>query len=110
MVRDDAESTLTRLSLEDQNMICLFVLASGSVKDLSQAYGVSYPTMRGRLDSLIGRLRQLVEGKQPDPVSDYLAQLIDRGRIASADATKLRELHRDSLRLAAQRLQEDQSS
>ncbi len=98
MTDDQTESPLLRLSADDQHMICAFVLASGSVKKLAEVYGVSYPTIRSRLDGLIERLRQVMEGRQTDPVSDYLADLIASGRIAPADAAKLRELHRASLR------------
>ena len=44
------------LSDADLNFIKRFVLCSGSIKDMSEAYGVSYPTMRGRLDRLIETL------------------------------------------------------
>ena len=81
-------------------MICTFVLASGSVKDLAEAYRVSYPTMRSRLDALIGRLRGLVQGKPVDPVNDCLADLIARGRLSAADAGKIRDLHRLAVRNA----------
>lgn len=93
----DNNNPLHQLSPEDQSMICTFMLASGSVKDLAEAYGVSYPTMRARLDALIERLRQLMNGKPLDPVNDYLAELIAKGRIMPADAAKIRDLHRQSL-------------
>jgi hypothetical protein len=34
-------------------------LASGSLKDLAKAYGISYPTVRLRLDRLIGKIKVL---------------------------------------------------
>ena len=49
---------LSRLSADDLNMVAAFVLVSGSIKDLAREYGVSYPTMRNRLDGLIERLRK----------------------------------------------------
>jgi hypothetical protein len=94
MIADHINSPLFRLSEEDLSMICTFVLASGSVKDLAESYGVSYPTMRARLDGVIERLRTVVEGRPNDPLNDYLAELIAKGRIAPSDARKLRELHR----------------
>lgn len=44
--------------LEDEDLAFLkrFVLASGSLKDLAQAYGISYPTVRLRLDRLIAKI------------------------------------------------------
>lgn len=54
-----AKSWLARLSDEDASFIKRFVLASGSLKDLATAYGISYPTVRLRLDRLIAKIRIL---------------------------------------------------
>ena len=45
--------------LEDEDVAFLkrFVLASGSLKELAQAYGISYPTVRLRLDRLIAKIQ-----------------------------------------------------
>lgn len=48
------------LDEEDQSFIQRFVLASGSLKEMAKAYGVSYPTVRLRLDRLIAKI-QVVE-------------------------------------------------
>ena len=54
-----AESWYEQLSEEDASFIKRFVLASGSLKDLAKAYGISYPTVRLRLDRLIGKIKVL---------------------------------------------------
>ena len=54
-----AESWLEKLSEEDASFIKRFVLASGSLKDLAKAYGISYPTVRLRLDRLIEKIKVL---------------------------------------------------
>ena len=46
-----------RFSDEDMSFIKRFVLASGSLKAMAEAYGISYPTVRLRLDRLIQRIR-----------------------------------------------------
>lgn len=51
--------TLARLQPEEQQFILEFVKASGSLKEIARRYGVSYPTVRNRLNELIGRLEQL---------------------------------------------------
>ena len=94
---------LGRLSADDQNMVAAFVLVSGSIKDLAREYGVSYPTMRHRLDGLIGRLRKLVEGQPSDPLSDHLAELIAGGHLSPATARSIRKLHRQALESSLQR-------
>jgi hypothetical protein len=91
---------LMKLSAEDLNMVCKFVLHSGSVKALASEYGVSYPTIRTRLDQLIHRLSQHVQGRPVDPVIDHLAELIEKERISPADAERLRDLHRAVLHRA----------
>ncbi len=52
-------SWFERLSDEDASFIKRFVLASGSLKDLAKAYGISYPTVRLRLDRLIEKIKVL---------------------------------------------------
>lgn len=48
---------LASLSAEDQAFILEFVKASGSLKDMAALMKVSYPTVRNRLDDVIGRLQ-----------------------------------------------------
>ena len=49
----------SELSDEDRAFIKRFLLASGSLKDLAKSYGISYPTVRLRLDRLIEKIRIL---------------------------------------------------
>ena len=85
---------LHELHEDDVNMVTSFILVSGSIKDLATQYGVSYPTMRQRLDRLIERVRRLVDGAEADPLSDYLADLLTRGQLSPDVARRIRELHR----------------
>ena len=47
---------LTELETGDLAFIKQFVLASGSLKQLAKTYGISYPTVRSRLDQLIAKI------------------------------------------------------
>ena len=47
---------IDRLTDEDLAFLKRFLLASGSLKELAQAYGISYPTVRLRLDRLIAKI------------------------------------------------------
>jgi hypothetical protein len=58
------DSWIDRLSEEDLAFLKRFVLASGSLKDLGAAYGVSYPTIRLRLDRLVEKVRLLDQRKR----------------------------------------------
>lgn len=57
---------LANLAEEDLAFIKNFVLSSGSLKQMSQLYQVSYPTMRLRLDGLIEKIR-LNDNETEDP-------------------------------------------
>lgn len=50
---------LEKLSDEDVSFIKRFLLASGSLKELAKGYGISYPTVRLRLDRLIEKVKVL---------------------------------------------------
>lgn len=50
---------LSRLSPAEQEFLLAFVKSSGSLKEMARRYGVSYPTVRNRLDELIAHLRNL---------------------------------------------------
>lgn len=52
---------LARLSRESQRLVELLVLNSGSLKGVARAIGVSYPTVRKRIDALIAELGDQVE-------------------------------------------------
>ena len=47
------------LSEEDLAFIRRFVLSSGSLKEIAKVYGISYPTVRLRLDRLIEKIKLL---------------------------------------------------
>ena len=85
---------LLSLNEEELDLVLQLVLASGSLKDLARVYQVSYPTIRTRVDRLIERLRQAVEGATPDPMMQLLAGLVERGEVTVAAARALRDLYR----------------
>jgi hypothetical protein len=87
---------LAALPREDLDLVVELVLASGSLKELAESYGVSYPTIRARLDRTIARLRAAVAGEKRDPVLELLAELVERSELSPSGARRLR----DSLRAA----------
>ena len=48
---------MAELEDEDLAFVKKFLLASGSLKEVASVYGVSYPTVRLRLDRLIQKIR-----------------------------------------------------
>jgi len=55
---------LASLSRDDQDFIVRFVSASGSLKEMTKILGVSYPTVRNRLDDIIARLGRLQDERE----------------------------------------------
>lgn len=62
------------LEEEDVAFIRRFVLASGSLKEVAGVYGVTYPTVRLRLDRLIQKIR-LSEDTASDPYIGLIKRL-----------------------------------
>lgn len=50
---------LMRLPDEDMEFVLDFVMSSGSLKEMARKMGLSYPSVRNRLDDIIGRLENL---------------------------------------------------
>ncbi len=74
---------------EDRVFVKRFVLHSGSLKALAEDYGVSYPTVRLRLDRLIEKIR-VVEYHGPQDTFELLLRTkFAEGRL---DERTLREL------------------
>lgn len=59
---------------EDAAFIKKFLLASGSLKEMARQYGVTYPTVRLRLDRLIQKIR-LSESTESEPYIALIKRL-----------------------------------
>jgi len=55
---------LASLGRDDQDFVERFVTASGSLKEMARLLGVSYPTVRNRLDEIIEQIRRLQEERE----------------------------------------------
>jgi hypothetical protein len=55
---------LLRLPEEDLRFVIAFVRSSGSLKEMAARDGVSYPTVRNRLDAIIARMEALDEDRE----------------------------------------------
>ena len=75
------------LEEEDVAFIRRFLLASGSLKEVAGEYGVSYPTVRLRLDRLIQKVR-LADDRAADPYVALIKRLAVNEKI-DFDAAKL---------------------
>jgi hypothetical protein len=77
---------LARLRYEDQVFVSEFVRNHGSIKDMEKAFGVSYPTIKNRLNRIVDQL-QLVE-VGASPVSADALDLLEAGEISADEAAE----------------------
>jgi hypothetical protein len=87
---------LAVLDDEDLQFLRRFLVSSGSLKALAEEYGVSYPTVRGRLDRLIAKAQAAEDPKVTDPFERKLRVLVADARMPAALAKELLEAHRAS--------------
>ena len=80
---------LARLSLEDQVFIAAFLRSHGSIKEMEQVFGVSYPTIKARLNRIAGQL-EFVDTNPPPSGAEVLERL-KNGEITAAEAISLLE-------------------
>jgi hypothetical protein len=75
---------LARLNLEDQVFITAFVRSHGSIKEMEQIFGVSYPTIKARLNRLASSL-EFVE-TNPAPSRAEILERLERREISAQEA------------------------
>ena len=94
------EDTITEwvksLSEEDWQFIKRLLLASGSLKDVAQQYGISYPTVRIKLDRLIEKVR-ILDSKKPKTKFHQTVQLfVAEGKLDLSVAKTLLKVFEES--------------
>jgi hypothetical protein len=88
---------LDYLTDEDLAFAKRFILCSGSLKDLAQAYEITYPTVRLRLDRLISKI-QIVEDQQiASPFEKLLRAQCAEGKIDLSTFKRLLAAHREEM-------------
>jgi hypothetical protein len=75
---------LARLSAEDQVFIMAFLRCDGSIKEMEKTFGISYPTVKSRLNRIAGQF-EFVKNMPAPPQEDVLDKLA-RGEITVNDA------------------------
>ncbi|MBB4692853.1 DUF2089 domain-containing protein [Paractinoplanes abujensis] len=81
---------LAQLGLDDQVFVAAFVRAHGSIKEMERIFGVSYPTIKSRLNRIAGRLdfAEHVDGTAPEPAPAGAGVIdrLQRGEITAQEA------------------------
>jgi hypothetical protein len=88
---------MTNLEDEDVVFIKKFLLASGSLKEVANQYGVTYPTVRLRLDRLIQKI-QISDDTSNEPYIALIKRLavnekidFDTAKILTTEYKKMRK-------------------
>jgi hypothetical protein len=95
---DTATAWVQFLEPEDVAFIKRFVLASGSLKELAEAYDITYPTVRLRLDRVIEKIRIFDSQKVADEFEKTLRACYVDGKIDLDTLRKLLAVHRKELK------------
>jgi hypothetical protein len=93
----ESDRWVDRLSAEDLAFLKRFLLASGTLKDVAAEYGISYPTVRLRLDRLIEKVKLLDEAAPNGRFETQLISLFAEGVIDEKSFRTLVEAHRADL-------------
>ena len=75
---------LAQLSVDDQVFVAAFVRSHGSIKEMERIFGVSYPTIKSRLNR-IGEHLHFVD-TDPAPSSADVVDRLRRGEISVQEA------------------------
>jgi hypothetical protein len=100
MSSDARPSWIAQLSEEDLAFVRRFILASGSLKEVAESYGISYPTVRLRLDRLIEKIRH-VESVEADTELERVLRIeLADGRIDTDTMSRILAAHDRDLEVA----------
>jgi hypothetical protein len=80
---------LARLTFDDQVFITAFLRSHGSIKEMEQVFGVSYPTIKARLNRIAGQL-EFVDNN-PSPSRAEVLERLKNGEIDAAEAIRALE-------------------
>ena len=73
---NDEPTWYDALGEADQPFLKRFLLASGSLKDLAADYGISYPTVRARLDRVIEKVKAFDASTNDDPFERTVRMMV----------------------------------
>lgn len=78
---------LAQLEPEEREFIEMFVAASGSLKEIGQALGISYPTVRIRLDNVIKKLKSLHDEEEKERLT--ILEKLEKGELTAKEAVNM---------------------
>ena len=88
---------LARLSAEDQVFVMAFVQVHGSIKEMERIFGISYPTVKNRLNAIaeqlqfvetVPRTAEPADPPRSNPQSAAVLDSLERGEIDVEEAVR----------------------
>ena len=79
---------LARLSVSDQIFVAFFVKCHGSIKKMESYFGISYPTVKKRLENIASTL-EFVETRPAKDLTDLTLSRIEAGEISADEAIEI---------------------
>src|SRR6266849_9019404 len=85
---------LAQLAAEDQVFVAAFLRCHGSIKQMEKYFGVSYPTIKNRLNKIGGQLSfvEIEQGSDTDSPAETRNEVLDR--LARGELTVAQALER----------------
>ena len=82
---------LARLSQEHQSFIETFVRCRGVIRDVERMLGISYPTVRAKLDAAVSALEAtLTDATAPEtPRRRAILRQVEEGSLTASEAVRL---------------------
>lgn len=87
-------SKLASLSHEQIHFVETFLVCRGNIKEVEKELGVSYPTVRGKLNDIIKSLGYELPNKKTEVENRNIISMLEKGEMTPADAIKLLKMNR----------------
>ena len=94
------------LEADELTFVRRFMLASGSLKEMAEEYGVSYPTIRQRLDELIEKIRRGTKEKPLSELRRVIRRMVEDGALDLPEARKILRAGAQDVKEAEQKSKE----
>jgi hypothetical protein len=89
-----AHGLFSNLTDDERDFVELFVVARGNIKEMEKRLGISYPTVRNKLDGIVAKLEQTIQRTDPDTRKKRRLEILDsirRGDITAEEGVALME-------------------
>jgi hypothetical protein len=82
-------SRFGRLSDEQMKFLKAFLSSRGNLKEVEKQLGISYPTIRNRLDEVLGALGLESGGKEAPQDRQDVLDALERGELTATEAAEM---------------------